>query len=594
MKIKKIIFALLLPGFLASCSFLEPLDDNHTTETRVLEDATYAETIFLNGYATIPTFENGNDYGWSFSDLATDDAVSNDKQNEFLKMASGQWTAANSPVSHWNHTLRGVLFMNQFLDKIVNTIKWSDDPTASELFRWRFKGEAFAIRGILRYYALLDVAGKSSSGEMLGIPIFNEFQEQDADFNIPRSTFAESVKAIENDFDSASVYLPYVYKNISNISLAEDKFNWVNKDQYNLVLGDNARQRVQRRIIRCFQGKLALLAASPSYNPDATSVDDPMWLKAAQLNADALENVQLSSNGHLFYTASNTNSAPLEDNNDNEIAWRSANDRLKNTLEKRVFPPSLNGKGDINPSQNLVDAFPMVNGYPITDLRGGYDASNPYVNRDPRFGNYVIYNGLTFKGNLILTHEGAGVDAKDALSTSTRTGYYLRKLIREDVTFNNDGSSNTQKHFQVHVRYTEVFLNYAEAANEVGGPDYIVPGFSMSARDVIGQIRNRAGIEKPDAFLQSISSQENMRQLIRNERRLELCFEGFRFHDIRRWGLEMNVPARGVQINSDGGSYTYESNTVDERNFQPYMIYAPVPASEVLKYSALQQNQGWN
>lgn len=80
-----------------------------------------------------------------------------------------------------------------------------------------------------------------------------------------------------------------------------------------------------------------------------------------------------------------------------------------------------------------------------------------------------------------------------------------------------------------------------------------------------------------------------MRDLIRNERRLELCFEGFRFWDLRRWNMDLNEPAKGVRI-SNG---KYEIITVENRNYESYMQYGPIPYSEVVKFDALEQNQGW-
>lgn len=80
-----------------------------------------------------------------------------------------------------------------------------------------------------------------------------------------------------------------------------------------------------------------------------------------------------------------------------------------------------------------------------------------------------------------------------------------------------------------------------------------------------------------------------MRELIRNERRLELCFEGHRFWDLRRWKADVNVTVQGMSIT--GGVYTVID--VESRNFKDYMYYGPIPYSEVLKFSNLKQNQGW-
>jgi len=128
----------------------------------------------------------------------------------------------------------------------------------------------------------------------------------------------------------------------------------------------------------------------------------------------------------------------------------------------------------------------------------------------------------------------------------------------------------------------------AEAANEIGGPDHAVGG--MSARNVIAAIRERAGINQPDGHLASIGSKEEMRNLIRNERRLELCFEGHRFWDLRRWGLSLNESVSGYFHN--GSSYV-EIPVVETRDYPGYAKYLPIPNSEIIKFPALEQNQGW-
>lgn len=86
-----------------------------------------------------------------------------------------------------------------------------------------------------------------------------------------------------------------------------------------------------------------------------------------------------------------------------------------------------------------------------------------------------------------------------------------------------------------------------------------------------------------------------MRQLIRNERRLELCFEGHRFWDLRRWKENLNVTARGIGINNgmvDLGALGLGVD-IEARRFENYMYYGPIPLSETLKWSNLQQNTGW-
>jgi hypothetical protein len=333
------------------------------------------------------------------------------------------------------------------------------------------------------------------------------------------------------------------------------------------------------------------LAASPAFN---TNNDLTLWQNAANYSAELLNDLGgvtgLDPKGHIFYlaaqvTEANLSSGDLKDLK--EILWRRPvySDQVR---EVANFPPSLFGNGRVNPTQNLVDAFPMANGYPITDITNSkYNPAAPYAGRDPRLNLYIVYNGSSMKSTTILTGVGGGTNAVDAIQTSTRTGYYLRKLLREEVNANPASPSN-QQHFQTHIRYTELFLNYAEAANEAWGPLGMGPN-GYSAKDVIAAIRKRAGITQPDNYLLSITSKEQMRTLIRNERRIELCFEGSRFWDLRRWKEDLTVPATGVKI--DGTTYTYY--TVEPRSFDnSYMHYGPIPDKEVLKFN-LEQNNGW-
>lgn len=247
----------------------------------------------------------------------------------------------------------------------------------------------------------------------------------------------------------------------------------------------------------------------------------------------------------------------------------------------------------MNPTQNLVDAFPMANGYPISNNNSNYDATNPYTGRDPRLARYIIYNGSTagVSNTVIYTGSQSGSDnGINVRPASTRTGYYMRKRLRMDVN-RNPASISGKNHYIPRIRYTEIYLAYAEAANEAWGPTGS-GSRSYSAYDVIKKVRNRAGVGagNGDAFLEECKAdKDKMRELIRNERRLELCFESFRFWDLRRWKANLNEVVRGMDVNANA----YRSFNVENRSYESYMYYGPVPFSEVLKYDNLVQNKGW-
>ncbi|SFF17465.1 RagB/SusD family nutrient uptake outer membrane protein [Spirosoma endophyticum] len=567
-----------------SCDLLEPVNDNHSTIDRLYQDPGYAEGVLMGAYNKIPT------NNLSFNDVATDDAVSNNKLNEYLRMATGQWSAMYNPVDQWANCISGIQTTNQFIT-LIDTVNWKGSvPELNWLYTQRFKGEAYALRALLQYHLLVAVAGPGPGGQMLGIPIVNKFLDANADFNIPRATFAESVDRIYADINESLKYLTMNdYLNVSSAAQLPPGYEKVSTSNYNIVFGSELNQRISGRVLRALRAKVALLAASPAFNTDPAK-----WELAANHAGNVLKDIGgltgLDPEGNKFYLKTlvdklNVSAAsPIEQK---EILWRRSV-VTTNTREMANYPPSLFGRGNVNPTQNLVDAFPAANGYPIDRSDSKYDKTKPYDNRDPRLRQYIAYNGNTISGKTILTGVGGGIDAKDSLETSTRTGYYLKKLLVEEVNM-NPVSTTTQKHYEVHMRYTELFLLYAEAANEAWGPTGSGT-WGYSAKDVIGAIRSRAGIPKTDPYLMSVSAKEDMRQLIRNERRLELCFEGFRFWDLRRWKADLTETAKGVNINKA----TYTIVDVEPRVYKNnVMHYGPVPQTEIVKYQALQQNQGW-
>lgn len=567
--IKYITIVLVFAGFF-SCNMLEPVDENRLTTDYIETDPESAEGVLLQGYTGLI-----NQYSWS--EGGTDDAVNNQLSNGYKRMANGELTAQYNPASRWNKYEK-VFYLNKFIEIIdAGTVQWNRDEEINNLFAERLKGEALALRGVYHFYVLQAHAGMTSSG-LMGVPYFTEFIPSDGDFNQPRLTFEETVAAINADFDAAIDMLPMVYSD--NEADVPPKYAGMDFGKYKTVNGAQYNLRIDGTIVKALKARLALFAASPSFLNDAG-----YYQEAANISGELLDMIGgpagLADDGLEFYKTDGGKDS-------DEMLWRASIGNNASSQEERHFPPSRNGKGEINPTHNLAMAFPMANGFPATEANG-FDPQDPFANRDPRLAKYLVLNGSSIGGGTINSGVGGGVDRTDSIpEQSTTTGYYLRKLLRPDVRINDDGSKVQKKHYNVYFRYTELFLIFAEAANEIGGPTYMVNG--MSAMDVIAAIRQRAGITQPDEYLASITSKEAMRELIRNERRLELCFEGFRFWDIRRWGLPLNETATGYF--NDGSGYV-ELPTVEARSYPDYATYLPIPYNETLKFSALEQNQGW-
>lgn len=558
-----IIIFLFLGLIISSCELVtDPGLDNQFTKDRVYKDPAFAEGLLIRAYRFLPT-------GYSMDEVATDDAVSNDRGSNYLRMATGEWSSQFNPQNNWNSAYDAIFNMNYFLS-VVDDVEWSwQSEDRNEMFRKRFKGEALALRGYFYFKLLERFGGVASDGQLRGVPLVTEVIEVEDDWKLPRNTYAESIEQIHNDFDEAMALLPYEWVDLADTD-------------YNRTSGSQNQNRINGKAVRALKAKLALHAASPAFNPGGTTEQYVIAAEQAGILLEEIGGISgLASGGVKFYDADNDISNP-------EILWRS-DFYNSNNFERQNFPPSLYGNGRVNPTQNLVDAFPMANGYPITDTEANFDPAAPYEYRDPRLAAYIVYDGNKLGNTTINTDINTSDDGLNKIRDySTRTGYYLSKLLRSDVSL-NPSSTNDRRHFYTHVRYTEIFLIYAEAANEAWGPDADPKSFGFTARDVIQALRERAGISQPDDYLASRTTQDEMRELIRNERRLELSFEGFRFWDLRRWNENVNETAKGVSI--DKGIYT--NIDVENRNYPSHSIYGPLPLDETVKYEGLLQNQGW-
>ena len=604
MKTKNIIFYLV--GLLVFCScqdMFEPADENNRQLEDLTEESKYAHGLLMYGYDRLPYLTT------TTTDIATDDAVTNLKSSNYLNMATGTWAADNNPMSQWDNCKDGIQYINLFLT-IVDKVKWAPSAVSKQqMFVDRLKGEAYGLRALFYYYLLMAHGGYADDGELYGVPLLTEPEDGSSDFNQTRATFADCVKQIFDDCNQAIALLPLEYKEYHDANDIPEKYQALGAilSNYNAVFGSKSKNLLSGKVAQAIKAQTALLAASPAFRAKSGVTSE----QAAEYCADVLKSIDgldgFDMTGNTWYK----NKGTLDDNADMaEILWRE--DSRKNAdQEKENFPPTLYGSGRVNPSQNLVDAFPMRNGYPISEKqKSGYDDQDPYAGRDPRLAHYILFNGVTFRKSEIITGAypnaaGETDDNWNSISTSTRTGYYMLKLLRDDV---NPLSSNLleREHYYPRIRFTEIFLAYAEAANDAWGPTGDPKGIGYTAYDVIKKIRQRAGLgtdqwglplAEGDAYLEECKAdQAKMTNLIRNERRIELCFENKRFWDMRRWLLPLNETVKGMKItrNEETLKLTYTIEDVEERKYDnSYQCYGPIPRGEVLKWSELKQNKGW-
>jgi len=579
---------------LTSCDdLINPALENVQDITEMYNDPTFARGLIDNAFLVLPYD------GSSVSDVATDDAVSNDNSNTYKQMATGNWTSQVNPINQWETRYHAIQYCNLFLENIEK-VTWDYSSEAlNQMHMDLYRGQALALRGLHMFYLLRAHCGMVG-GQLMGVPIHLNSEDQSSDFNQPRNTFKECIDQIMADFDEALKYLPSEFGDVSAGAIPAKYASLGATDaEYNRAFGNLQRGKISANIIAAFKAQVAIFAASPAYAAGSAMT----YEQAAKYAADYLKirgglNA-VDPTGWRWYDLKDfIKNYKFTDPDPVEIVWR-GNVGDSHSMESDCFPPSLYGNGRINPTQNLVDAFPMANGYPITASASGYDASNPYANRDPRLHAYILVNGDPMGVNSNKINTQADATTLDGLNRengkSTTTGYYMRKLMRDDVNL-NPSSTTDQRHFGVRIRTTELLLDYAEAANEAQGPLAQVGGATYSAYDIIKAIRARVHEDGwNDAYLESIKGdQTKMRELIRNERRLELCFENHRFWDLRRWKAPLTEGAKGVSITTSAtGVTTYSPINVEARQYQDYQYYGPIPYSEMLKWSNLQQNDGW-
>lgn len=343
--------------------------------------------------------------------------------------------------------------------------------------------------------------------------------------------------------------------------------------------------RATRGAALALKARLLLYAASPLYNTGT-------WAAAATA-AQAV----IGLNKYGIYTGGYRNMFLV--NETNEVIFERLFTKNANHVHLEIAngPNGYGGWAGNSPMQNLVDDYEMTSGKPITDPTSGYVESDPYANRDPRFYATILFNGAPYRERNIETFVPGGKDSRDGIDNwnTTKTGYYLKKYMNDAYPLQNPwGNAGFQP--WIYIRYAEVLLNFAEAANEAYGPDVTPSGATMSARQAVNMVRQRPSVNMP--VIAAGVSQSAMREAIRRERRVELAFEEHRFYDVRRWKIAdvtENKPAAGVIITKTATGFTYTPKVaLDGRHFETKHYWLPIPRSEIQASGGqLQQNEGY-
>ncbi len=576
MKINNIIFAFIIfSGMIfSSCdSFLDPMPEQRLTEENIIENPSFAEGFLLRAYKNMPT-------GYDFVlDVAADDAVNNKPGSGVNTMVTGGWTSTTNLTNQWGKSYEMFYYIHKFME-IAPKVEWDWRLNLRDsLFTVRLIGEAYALRAYWGF-ELLKAHGGLVGSQLLGYPIVTKVLGVNDNLQLPRNTYAECVKQIVKDLDSAIVRLPLKWEDKIVPPPPANNLKYIHPNAiYNETMGAKFTNRINGITAKHLKARVLLYASSPAFAASGYT-----WTQAAEAAAA----VMVDNGGLVNITAAKVTDLEFYTNfASKEIIWASSKSINQTGWAKSNYPPSLFGSGETNPTQNFVESFPMIDGKPYVN-----DSSisvNQYRNRDPRLAKYVVCNGMTFSGVVMkFADDAANINAPGKSENATLSGYYLKKFINETIKIDPAKPTVGADQFYTYARYTETLLNFAEAANEAVGPDGVISTYT--ARGVINAIRTRAGITST-AYINGLDK-DGLREAIKNERRIELCFEGHRFWDIRRWNdlTTMKKSVSGVKFNAANTAATVSD--IQVRDYKDYMIYCPIPYSETLKYD-LKQNNGW-
>lgn len=593
MKRINIIFLLCSLFLLIACeNVLEEKKVNQWTEDDVWRVPQMAQGVLMKAYAGIANVPDNS--GGNFLDAATDNALTNSYSSSVYKVAMGGMTTSVNPFDNWSVCYDQLQYVHQFLENgLTGNIKYNRvDSVVNKQIKDRLKGEAYFLRAWWSFQLLMQYGGKTDTGEALGYPIVTKFvtEEEAVDpESFTRNTYADCIRQIQNDCDTAMAYLPMTYTGSDPVT------------------GATQIGRASRLSAAVLKSRVALYGASPAYQPDAvtqitgngsfTVVDNDAyeknWARAA-LVSDSI--IQISGFGNFLGLKAN-NIADAPNTTPADFVFRKYfNNRV---MEGRHFPPFYYGNANTTPSQNLVDAFPAANGYPANDPRANLDPANPYTKRDSRLDLNVYYQGKVFgtAGKAIDVVPG-GRDSREFHANASRSGYYLAKFMSKKNAMLNPVLPSSAIHYYPLLRKSEVYLNFAEAANEAWGPKGKDPSgkCKYTAYDVIKLVRSTSGGIANTAYLDEMAADKNLfRQLIQNERRIEFAFENQRYYDMRRCLLLLNEPVKGVEVSRDaGGALSFTVKEIEARKFDDIRsYYAPIPYEERLKNKNLINNAGW-
>ena len=555
MKLKNLCFGIVCTVALVGCT--DKMDYHEYTN--------YGKEYVFSDFGRTAAFVN-NIYSYLDYDLlgttslasACDEAEMALNYSNVLDYTNGNWTALN-PKSQWNY-YTPIRAANYFLENGLN-LEFSDLILNQdyEAQMKRYGRYQYEVRLLRAYYYFLLVRAYGD------VPFTTKVLTEAEANSLERTPASQVFDFIISECDAVAPQLPVDYSKLDNDAAG----------------GTNPEAgRVTRGAALALKARASLYCASKLFN-DSENRD--LYKRAATASLDVINycgenNITLGKYTDLW-GADNWKASEM-------IFVRRVGDT--DDPERTNFPIGMeNAKSGNCPTQTLVDAYEMKNG-------GEPNQKDPYTGRDPRFAMTIAVNGDKWPNtnpNPLEIYTG-GRDAAP-VPYATPTGYYVKKYVDGATDISASTSSGGKRHSWITFRLGEFLLNYAEATFKYfGSADIKDAELTMTAREAVNKVRKRTGVDMPD-FPEGMSSSDFWSRY-KNERMVELAFEGHRFWDVRRWkeGGFTSIGRMLITKNSDD-SFTY-TRSIKALVWDDKMYFYPIPDSEIRKNPNLKQNPGWD
>jgi hypothetical protein len=619
MKYSLIITVACLLFVLPSCkNYLDVVPDNVPTIDNAFTLRQEAEKYLFTCYSYLPldgdidnnpAFCAGDEF-WMTRPYSMTDAP--------WQIAMGFQSSNNIYMSIWSNMFKGMRDCNIFLDNISKVV----DMPESEKTRWRAE-----VKFLKAYYhwCLFRRYGP--------IPI--------TDKNLPVSSTSEEVQVPRQPVDSVANYIAALLDEAS-ADLPDEIAN------RSAELG-----RITRPIALAIRARVLVTAASPLFNgnTDYTNIksydgsllfnpayDAGKWEKAAAACKTAIDAClsvgmklytfnKLGSNlSDKLVTQMGIRNSVCEQWNP-EVIWNNSNSRtytLQRYAMPRLDPSKLANEmnlGSLAPTLKMAELFYTANGVPINEdktwdyanrytlktataqesdyLADGYQTAALHFDREPRFYADVAFDGALWymqNGTFNVQSKAGQWQSRKGLYNYSATGYFAKKLVNWKYVILEGQELSIEAYPWPEMRLADLYLLYAEALNEVSGP-------AEEAFTYINQVRQRASLPTVQTSWTNYSRQpgkfqtkEGLRQIIQQERLIELAFEGSRFWDLRRWKRsfeELNKQVTGWDVEQEDPVYYYRPKMLYKQIFQTRDYLWPLDVWDLLGNKKLVQNPGW-